>query len=240
MQWDNAGAGVQIFDAATNVSLGQAIVTFANNDVLRFQASGTAISVLQNGSSVLSITDSTYSAAGFVGMGCKDTTARLDNFSFGNPLYLTWPYTNPDEIPAKYGPNCEVYYTVPTIPAISSNQIRLSVRKTLFGFGDTGYWFAWTNDTNGISLLAASTVIATNTAARFANGDQILLRAIGSNIAVYKNGVFVVGASNTTIPNAGYLSMAFIGTTARFTNFGGGTIPPRAPGINYQDPAVVI
>jgi hypothetical protein len=60
--------------------------TFNDGDIVRFSAVGSTITVTRNGTvTVVTVSNGTYTAAGYVGIGCSNNngtnTCRLDNFS---------------------------------------------------------------------------------------------------------------------------------------------------------------
>lgn len=86
MQWSNDANGCRIFREAgqeTFTQLAQALSTYGVGDQITMRAVGSTISIYKNGFQVLATSDSTYSAAGNIGVGCRDTTVRLDAFGGG-------------------------------------------------------------------------------------------------------------------------------------------------------------
>lgn len=78
------GSGLQILKETARESLTQIAsnaTSFSAGDIFTFRALGTTIEVLKNGVSVLSVVDSTYTAAGYIALGAGDQTIRLDDFS---------------------------------------------------------------------------------------------------------------------------------------------------------------
>lgn len=87
MQWENAANGCRIFketatSAFTQLALAAAARIVAGDQIV-FRAVGNVISVYQNGSLVLSVTDSSFTAGGSLIFGCRDTTVRLDDLGGG-------------------------------------------------------------------------------------------------------------------------------------------------------------
>lgn len=87
MNWDNT-AGCKILKYATRESSQTLLAIngsarFALNDQIVFRAVGTTLTVYQNGTSVVSVTDSTTAAAGNVAMGIRDGVGGLDDFGGG-------------------------------------------------------------------------------------------------------------------------------------------------------------
>lgn len=94
MQWENGGSGLRIFKnvGGSLTQIGSSSAVLANNDGVGFEALDDCLTVYQNGSIVLSISDTAVSAAGYVGMGVGDTTVRLDDFK-ASPITYTYPTT---------------------------------------------------------------------------------------------------------------------------------------------------
>jgi len=84
MQWANDANGCRIFSETareTFTLLAQAAsATFSAGDEIAFAASGSTLTVFQNGVAVLTVADSTFSAAGFLALGIDNLTMRLDDF----------------------------------------------------------------------------------------------------------------------------------------------------------------
>lgn len=98
MQYENGSNGVRIFKAngatltqiASNASAG-----IANGAVITFTRIGSLLEVYYNGAVVLSVTDTTYTAAGYVGIGAGDATAVLDDVYAGTvPTGTTYEIAN--------------------------------------------------------------------------------------------------------------------------------------------------
>jgi len=86
MQFSNDSNGCRIFieSGGTPTAIAQdAAARYVANDVLGFEVIGSTLTVYKNGASVLSTTDATFSAAGFIGLGARQSTAQLDDFGGG-------------------------------------------------------------------------------------------------------------------------------------------------------------
>jgi hypothetical protein len=94
MQWENGGSVLRIFKnvGGSLTQIGSSSAVLAANDVVGFEALDDCLTVYQNGSIVLSISDTAVSAAGYVGMGVGDTTVRLDDFK-ASPVTYLYPTT---------------------------------------------------------------------------------------------------------------------------------------------------
>lgn len=86
MQWPN-NAPPSIFKETareTYTNLGTAgSGSYSVGDQIDFRASGTSLTVYQNGTSVHSVTDATFSNSGNIAFGCKGNTWALDDFGGG-------------------------------------------------------------------------------------------------------------------------------------------------------------
>lgn len=87
MQWLNDANGCKIFKETARESYSQLAVNaaarFAANDQIGMEAIGTTITVYQNGTSVVSVSDGTTTGAGYIAIGCRSTIFRLDDFGGG-------------------------------------------------------------------------------------------------------------------------------------------------------------
>jgi hypothetical protein len=137
---------------------------------------------------------------------------------------------------ATYGPDCEAYITVTTLPSATA-YIRLWVRVQNPGaVGETGYMMQWSNDANGCRIFKETaretyTMIAQDAAARYTTNDQLGLGALGSDITVYKTGASVLTVNDTTTSAAGNLALGCRDTVAKLLNFGGGTRVVVSPDV---------
>jgi hypothetical protein len=128
-----------------------------------------------------------------------------------------------------FGPNQEVYVSVPVIPSTAADYLRFYARLTNPGAAsETGYVMQWSNDANGCRIFAETaretfTTIATNAAARTVAGDLLFFELAGSNITVYQNGVSVLTVSDSLFTTGGNLGLGGRGIVYRFDDFGGGS-----------------
>lgn len=86
MQWGPSDApGVRIFKETARETFTQIAQDttkhYVAGDTIAFEAVGTAITVYLNNVPVLTVTDSTYTAAGYVALGARGVNIRLDNFN---------------------------------------------------------------------------------------------------------------------------------------------------------------
>jgi hypothetical protein len=133
-----------------------------------------------------------------------------------------------------FGPDCEVYVDLPTIPVNTGVGLMIRVQNPDTASYDGYYLFIQRNDTpDGWALRRLDDKVETVLGAGFnqdlSAGDKIGIEAIGSTIKAfhYTGGAWVERASRTdsTYGSAGYISM-LIGnsTTWRLDNFAGGTV----------------
>jgi hypothetical protein len=137
---------------------------------------------------------------------------------------------------ATYGPNCEVYCTIPTLPG-DSQSVRLGLRlQELGGFNWDGYEVQVEVSTAGNETLRvreilnqSPTTLASDTSRNLSNGDRLGGEIIGSAIKLYTNESGAgwterISTSDSTYSSANYLGLFFTDSTARVDDFGGGTV----------------
>lgn len=134
-----------------------------------------------------------------------------------------------------FGPKEETYVIMSTKSAnggASFVQLRLVTPNTS---GASGYEFdaAPVAGTDTAYILrmdnATFTQIGSTFTQEWAAGDSLGLEAIGNTITAYRKPAAgswgsVTSATDTTYPNAGYISIGVNDATARLNDFGGGTI----------------
>lgn len=132
---------------------------------------------------------------------------------------------------ATYGPDCEVYATIPVIPAGGS--VRLMARITSPGSGGTvdGYEI----ETYGADSYLTVCVNGVRTtisvlSSGFSAGDGLGLECIGSTITGYRKPAAgswgsIGTVADFAVSSAGYVGILFVNeATARLDDFGGGTV----------------
>ena len=128
----------------------------------------------------------------------------------------------------KFAADQECYITVTTLPSTGANYIRLYVRKSVHGSTYNGYMVQWSNDANGCRIFRSDagtlTQIAQDTSATYAANDVILLRAEGTTITVYKNGVSVLSVVDSNYNASGYVALGCRDTTTRLEDYGAGEL----------------
>lgn len=135
-----------------------------------------------------------------------------------------------------YGPDCEAFFSIPTVDAASDFTITVRVGGTLAN--PNGYTFkAFPGGSQGFikridagsetTLGAAFTVNTT-----FAAGEKFGLSAVGTTLTAYyfTGGVWTVAATRTDATYTGAGAIAFEGAAANIAamsvdDLGGGTIP---------------
>lgn len=76
---------LQRIDNAVATTLGASVSQeISTSDILCIRISGSGIEMERNGSVVITRTDTTYTAAGYLGAAISDTTGRIDNFGGGS------------------------------------------------------------------------------------------------------------------------------------------------------------
>lgn len=184
------------------------------------------------------------------------TTGILDNFNRANSTGLgaNWTafrgITAPNVIsntaghptlnataaawnPGKFGPNCEVYATVPTLLDSSLTE-RLYLRISAISSTPNGYMILLHPSTSEIQVYRldsnVATLLKTFTGQTIGAGDSFGASMIGSIIRVYykvSGGSWVLlgNHTDTTYSAAGYLGLSLNVSAARMDDFGGGTRP---------------
>lgn len=145
----------------------------------------------------------------------------------------------------QYGPDCEAYITMATLPATGQGPTYVFARLTGLGSSADGY-SADFRITGGVPttrimrfLDGSGTELTSRTDITWANGDSIGIEVIGSTIKLYrKNGgawTELLSTTDTTYPNPGYLGVGMQDANCVLDDFGGGTIATVGPG---DDPPI--
>ena len=134
-----------------------------------------------------------------------------------------------------YGPSCEVFATIATIPGAAAKSVILSLRLANIGTDTTdGYSALFQNagptdqavvyrvDDGAITPLG--TVIPMP---ELVNGDVCGARMLGNTVFLFKNGVGIGSRTDTTYTAAGRIGAAGTDDTYRLDSFGGGTCTVR-------------
>lgn len=130
--------------------------------------------------------------------------------------------------PSTFGPDCEAYITVSTLP--NADYFRLWLRLQNPGAaGETGYMMQWENNANGLRIFKETaretyTMLVQDAAARFVAGDQLGFEAISTTLTVYKNGTSALSTTDATTSAAGNIALGIRSNTCTGDDFGGGTV----------------
>jgi hypothetical protein len=131
-----------------------------------------------------------------------------------------------------FGPNCEVFVTITTYPAIGVIAFLRLVQETDSTTID-GYYIlpavvgGASNDTINILRFdnGIGTVLGADIVQEFVGGDQVGLRVVGSDLTCYYNATALATRSDATYGAAGKIALATLfDTTVRLDSFGGGTL----------------
>ena len=155
---------------------------------------------------------------------------------------------------ANYGPDCEAYVSIPTMPA-TDDEVALGLRIQNAGTGTaTGYYVEFTRlagtDTVFVYRVTSGGVFTTigSVSQEFGAGDRLGAEVTGAGTTVsIKMFYYTAGAwaqigstiSDTDaarITAAGRVSLSIQGNTARVDDFGGGTVVPPASLILPRGP----
>jgi hypothetical protein len=138
----------------------------------------------------------------------------------------------------QYGPDSEVWLTVVTKPSVDLDPIVLGIRFQHPDLTTTsGYQAYFINRSPGtdqykITVRTNGTTTATLasvTGPKLNPGDQLLFRAIGSTLELWRftggSWTRILTASDGTYKSAGYINVTARNAVVRLDNFGGGTLP---------------
>lgn len=171
-------------------------------------------------------------------LGIPNTTGQI----VGNQYTSTTANTGVIRYtPSTYGPDCEAYCDVPVIPP-SGQWIGIFLRGSTGASGD-GYVLEVYNDGGSPDVYlfrvdnTAFTQLGAAVTNGVANGDALMIRAVGSTITAHRrqSGVWSIIMTRTdlTYNVAGSIGAYVNGNTARLDDFGGGTYVPPAAGTSF-------
>ena len=139
-----------------------------------------------------------------------------------------------------FGPDSEVFVTIPTIPTVDGNSLRLGIRLAQPGVttvdGYLGMWqFRDAGVTDKLRLFridnGVTTELGVGVGLDMVAGDQFGMEAIGNSIRLYTKsgaGVWTLQRSETdaTYNVAGFIGLQIIAgnTVPRLDDFGGGRV----------------
>ena len=138
-----------------------------------------------------------------------------------------------------YGPNSEVYVTIAVKPTVNLDPVFLGLRYQSPGLTtSSGYRAAFIYSSTGLDQYkiyyqpggsSGGTVLASATGPTLTAGDQLLFRAIGATLELWRGSggtwTRILTATNATIQGAGYVALIERDGSVRLDNFGGGTLP---------------
>ncbi len=140
--------------------------------------------------------------------------------------------------PQAYGPNSEVWITVAQKPTVDQDPVVLGLRFQNPGASTAGgyqaYYIYRSSGQDQYRIVArvngtTSTTLASVTGPKLNPGDQLLFRAIGTTLELWRasSGTWtrILTATDSTFTSAGYLNLTTRDTTVRLDNFGGGALP---------------
>jgi hypothetical protein len=116
--------------------------------------------------------------------------------------------------------------------SISDVEIRVDISGTMAEFwvvlralDDSNWWRIGTDNANGrvvFSKRVAGTVtsVATYTGAPWRDGDQVKIKAVGSSISAYRNGIRIATVTSTDHQTNTKHGIGGLSNTMRFNNFG--------------------
>jgi hypothetical protein len=140
--------------------------------------------------------------------------------------------------PQTYGPNSEVWVTVAVKPNSDQDPVVLGLRFQNPGAsnasGYQAYYIYRSSQPDQYKIIRRdngtnSTTLASANGPTLKPGDELLLRAIGSTLELWRldAGIWtrILSASDSTYQSTGYLNLTARDSAVRLTNFGGGTLP---------------
>jgi hypothetical protein len=222
------------------------VVVTASNSVGSTQASSAASSVVVSAAGPLTPLLDNFARANNSGPpGTNWTHMVVSSTSPTNDLFITNQQvtgrsgSNADFWnPQTYGPNSEVWVTVAVKPNLDQDPVVLGLRFQNPGAsnasGYQAYYIYRSSQADQYKIISrtngtTSTTLASVTGPTLAPGDQLLFRAIGSTLELWRfdAGAWtrILSATDSTFQGAGYLNLTARDGAVRLTNFGGGTLP---------------
>jgi hypothetical protein len=140
--------------------------------------------------------------------------------------------------PQTFGPNSEVWVTVAVKPNIDQDPVVLGLRFQNPGAasasGYQAYYIYRSLQADQYKIISrangtTSATLATVNGPTLNPGDQLLFRAIGTTLELWRfdagTWTRILSATDSTYQSAGYLNLSARDGAVRLTNFGGGTLP---------------
>lgn len=129
-----------------------------------------------------------------------------------------------------FGPHCEVFVTVATLPGGAKN-VTLFLRLQNAGTATpSGYVAVFVSATPALLIYSRNddgvgTTLGATEEFTWTAGDVMGLRMIGNKLQAYQNGVALgTGRTDSTYAAAGKIGLGGNDTTLRLDDFGGGTL----------------
>jgi hypothetical protein len=222
------------------------VTVTAINSVGSMQASSAATAVVVAAAGPLTPLLDNFARANNTGPpGPNWTHMLVSSSSSTNNLFITKDQvtgdagTNADYWnPQAYGPNSEVWVTVVAKPTVDLDPVVLGLRFLNPGAanasGYQAYYIYRSKQADQYKIISrvngtTSTTLASVNGPTLNAGDQLLFRAIGTTLELWRSdaGTWtrILAATDTTYQGAGYLNLTARNGTVRLTNFGGGTLP---------------
>jgi hypothetical protein len=140
--------------------------------------------------------------------------------------------------PQAFGPNSEIWLTVAVKPNIDQDPVVLGLRFQNPGAanasGYQAYYIYRSGQADQYKIISrtngtTSTTLASVNGPTLNPGDQLLFRAIGTTLELWRfdagTWTRILAATDSTYQSAGYLNLTSRDGAVRLTNFGGGTLP---------------
>ena len=142
---------------------------------------------------------------------------------------------------ATYGPDCEAYFTIITVPGAGG--CGLMLRGTTLSVGTIDGYLAWYSHASGVGseiriyeILNGGLTELAATAQSLSSGDDLGGEIIGDEIKVFYDtgGGWTEGLSwtDSTYGDAGYLGLRLWSNSFPGDDFGGGTLAGESPSVS--------
>jgi hypothetical protein len=257
-QWqrcNGSGQGCTAIPGATTSSytalsadIGSTLVVAvtASNSAGSAQASSTATAVMVSAAGPLTPLLDNFARPNNTGPpGPSWTHMVVSSSSSTNDLFITnqqvtgRPGSNADYWnPQTFGPNSEVWVTVAVKPNIDQDPVVLGLHFQNPGAanasGYQAYYIYRSSQTDQYKIISrtngtTSATLASVNGPTLNPGDQLLFRAIGTTLELWRFGAGtwtrILSATDSAYSGAGYLNLTARDGAVRLTNFGGGTLP---------------
>ena len=137
----------------------------------------------------------------------------------------------------QFGPNSEAWITVVAKPTVNLDPVYLGLRfQSPTVANASGYQAGFLNENTTPDQYriyrrtkGKPAVLASVTGPKLNAGDQLLFRAIGTTLELWRGAAGswtrILTATDSTFKSGGYLALAARNSSVRLDNFGGGTLP---------------